>query len=604
MLNKAMQDKKMQPLDGWMAAVVSVLIALAAWYGLAHPRTLSVEWPGTLKSASFAPFRDGQTPLKEIFPTPEQIEEDLVLLKGTFDGVRTYTSLGGMEVVPALAAKHGLTLTHSAWIGREAARNNQEVDALIDTANHYPEAVKRVIVGNEVLLRQDLKPDELIAYIDRVRHAVKQPVSYADVWAFWLKYPQVAEHVDYITIHILPYWEDEPVSVEHAQQHLLANIDRIKQAFPGKPILVGETGWPTEGRSRGPAAADMLVAAEFARRLPALAAANGFDYNLVEAFDQTWKARQEGTVGARWGVYDSDRQQKYGLTGAVNPVPNAFKRAGVSILLGILFAIALVPLCRTRRAALAVALCTQLLGAALVESVYSAVRLTISPASFTWMQQHILFAMADHGWLSEATVGIWYKRLLQDQVEPLALVWGWSMAFFAIAFTLVFVRWTGALLMGTKPDAVARLVRSGFGFYALGAMVFALIFVTSGRYMDMPVSHFWLPLVAALTLGCIRCLQLRVALEHYAIYTRCTLFNRHAVWLLPLAALACIWGEVGAMLGGSDFIAMHPTLALQVPLIARSIVANHELMFWCVMCVLLAVPFRIGSGIQRRAAAM
>ena len=215
-----------------IAIIVSVLLALASWYGIAHPREITAEWDGALKSASFAPFRDGQSPLKEIFPESDQIEADLVKLKGVFDGVRTYTSLGGMEVVPELAAKHGFSLTHSAWLGRGAAGNDKEISALIDTANRYPQAVKRVIVGNEVLLRQDLKPDELIAYIDLVRGAIKQPVSYADVWAFWLKNPQVADHVDYITIHILPYWEDEPVSVEDAQQHMLAIINRIKERFP------------------------------------------------------------------------------------------------------------------------------------------------------------------------------------------------------------------------------------------------------------------------------------------------------------------------------------------------------------------------------------
>ncbi|MEZ5435844.1 MAG: hypothetical protein R3E67_04590 [Pseudomonadales bacterium] len=285
-------------------------LAALAWWGVIYPRSIASEWHEPLKSASFAPFADGQSPLKKVFPTQEQIEADLVRLKGIFSGIRTYTAQDGMEVVPELAEKHGFVLTHSAWLGREKNGNDKEVAVLIETANRYPQAVKRVIVGNEVLLRRDLKADELIAYIDQVRSAIQQPVSYADVWAFWLKNPQVAEHVDYLTIHILPYWEDEPVSLHDAQQHMLAIIEKIKQRFPGKPILVGETGWPTEGRSRGPAHADLLTAAEFVRALPKLAAEHGFDYNIVEAYDQSWKAQLEGTVGARWGLFDSAREEK------------------------------------------------------------------------------------------------------------------------------------------------------------------------------------------------------------------------------------------------------------------------------------------------------
>jgi exo-beta-1,3-glucanase (GH17 family) len=291
----------------FFAWLVCVAVAALVWWAVIYPRPIAVEWHQPLKSASFAPFYDGQSPLKKVFPTRAQIEEDLARLKGVFSGIRTYTSQDGMEVVPELAEKYGFTLTHSAWLGREKADNDKEIAALIETANRYPQAVKRVIVGNEVLLRRDLKPDELIAYIDKVRAAVKQPVSYADVWAFWLKNPQVADHVDYITIHILPYWEDEPVSLHDAQQHMLTIIDKIKQRFPGKPILVGETGWPTEGRSRGLAHADLLTAAAFVRALPQLAAEHDFDYNVVEAYDQSWKAQLEGTVGARWGLaHDGD----------------------------------------------------------------------------------------------------------------------------------------------------------------------------------------------------------------------------------------------------------------------------------------------------------
>ena len=568
--------------------VVSVLLALASWYGIAHPREISAEWNGTLKSASFAPFRDGQSPLKEIFPESHQIEADLVKLKGIFDGVRTYTSLGGMEVVPELAAKHGFSLTHSAWLGRGAAGNDKEITALIDTANRYPQAVKRVIVGNEVLLRQDLKPDELIAYIDRVRDSIQQPVSYADVWAFWLKYPQVADHVDYITIHILPYWEDEPVSVEGGQQHMLAIINRIKARFPGKPILVGETGWPTEGRSRGPAHANLVTAATFVRALPAFAAEHDFDYNVVEAFDQSWKAQLEGTVGARWGLFDNARNLKFSLTGAVVPIDNAVPRILASVVLGFIVALLLVPLAKNIRFAMFLAVWSQLFSAALVQAVYKSLRLAISPTSFTWAEQHILFFMADQHWLSDASVSFWYKLLLQIIAEPFAVIWGWLLAGFALLFSTASLLWVRAALKNIVVDRSAALVRNGFGIYAIGAVVFALMFATSGRYIDIPLPQFLLPLIVALALKIL----------HQSVSTRCSFFDRFIVWLLPLAALVCIWGEAGAMLGGSDFISMHPTLGERIPLLAKSVIANHELLWWSFVCVLLALPFRMTKPVE------
>lgn len=585
----------------FLALVISATLALAVWWFVAHAREIPASWNGPLKSASFAPFRDGQSPLKEIFPSSDQIESDLVKLKGLFEGVRTYTSLGGMEVVPELAAKYGFTLTHSAWLGRESvsnASNEKEITALIETANRYPQAVKRVIVGNEVLLRQDLEAGELIAYIDRVRSAIKQPVSYADVWAFWLKNPQVADHVDYITIHILPYWEDEPVSVEEAQQHMLEIIAIIKARFPGKPILVGETGWPTEGRSRGPASADLLTAAAFVRGLPKLAADNQFDYNVVEAYDQSWKANLEGTVGARWGIFDASRHEKFSLNGPVTPIDKAMPRVIASVLLGCLVALALLPFTKNMQGALLAAIGSQFFSAAMVEAVYKSIRLTVSPASFTWMQQHVLFFMADRHWLSDDGVAYWYKLLLQTLAEPLAYLWGWLLAVFSLFFAAMSLIWVRALLAGAGRGRAASLVRFSFTLYGLGAIAFAVMFSTSGRYMDIPLPQFYLPLIVALMLLVIRqCDAARSAMDCSVTYKSSSLIGM-IFWLLPLAAMACLWGEIKAMMRGADFIARYPTLEMQIPQLVSSILANHELLLWCVACVMLMLPFHAAKRVE------
>jgi len=588
------------PRAAWLALLFGVLVAAALWYAVVRPRTLPAEWQGPLKSASFAPFRNGQSPLREIFPSPREIEDDLLRLKGVFEGVRTYTATGGMEAVPPLAAKHGFTLTHSAWLGRDAAANERELRAVIDTANRHPGAVKRVIVGNEVLLREDLAPDRLIAYIDRVRSAIRQPVSYADVWAYWLKHPRIAGHVDFITLHILPYWEDEPVAAADAQAHLLAIVERIRTAFPGKPILVGETGWPTEGRSRGPARPSLPDAAQYVRMLPALAAQHGFDYNLVEAFDQTWKTRLEGTVGARWGLFDAERRHKYPLTGPVPALPDAGLRAVTAVALGAVIAFVLLPLAGSGAAALAVSLCAQWLGAGVVESVYQALRLTISPASFTWMQQRIVHWMYEREIATRALDAL-YVPLLQDFVGPQALLLGWAIALFAIGFAFGFVGWARALLAGARADRAARLARHGLVLYAVSAAVFSVMFSTSGRYMDIPLPHAILPTGALCMLLCIALLQPGLSPQRCTVTAAGSRVGRLAAWLLPLAALGCLWGEVGAMLGGADFIAKYPTLREQLPVIARSILANRELLLWCAANVLLGVSFWLSLRLLRGA---
>ncbi|MFX8933867.1 hypothetical protein ABTN02_19240, partial [Acinetobacter baumannii] len=85
--------------------VVSLLVALAAnlafWYFPNLPRALKTVYPGDqLRSVSFAPYRHGQDPLLEIYPSAAEVEEDVQSLVGRARGLRTYSSGEGNEVVP------------------------------------------------------------------------------------------------------------------------------------------------------------------------------------------------------------------------------------------------------------------------------------------------------------------------------------------------------------------------------------------------------------------------------------------------------------------------------------------------------------------------
>jgi len=326
---------------------LAILVSALAWWLPNRPQPVGSDPaaapPGLIQSVSFAPFRRGQGPFTKIFPTPDEVAEDLASVAKVAKGVRTYTAREGLQVVPELARRYQLDVIHSAWLGPKKNINEQEIEALIDQANRYPDTIKRIIVGNEVLLRKDLTADELIGYIRRVRAAVKQPVSYADVWEFWLKNPRLLEEVDFVTVHFLPYWEDNPIGVAHAMPHIM-DIYRIVQArLPGKPVLIGEVGWPSQGRSRRAAVPSRIEAAAFITDFMRLAQKEGFDYNLVEAFDQPWKAKLEGTVGGAWGVLDEVRHPKFRLGAMVSELPDWPIYAAFSGLIGLILLVLQLP---------------------------------------------------------------------------------------------------------------------------------------------------------------------------------------------------------------------------------------------------------------------
>ena len=176
----------------------------------------------------------------------------------------------------------------------------------------HPGVIKAFIVGNETLLRGELGPDRIKTYLDEVRQRSGLPVTYADVWEFWLRAPELAPAVDFVTIHILPYWEDEPVTAADAVQHVREVRKKVADSFAGKEIWIGEVGWPSEGRMRDGALPSPANQAMVLSGVVEAANAEDWKVNLIEAFDQPWKRLLEGTVGGYWGLFeDASRELKF-----------------------------------------------------------------------------------------------------------------------------------------------------------------------------------------------------------------------------------------------------------------------------------------------------
>jgi exo-beta-1,3-glucanase (GH17 family) len=316
----------------------------AAWLALLCALTILGWWlPNRLQnpdagvrvekfnSLSYGAYRPGQSPLNDRFATAAEVDEDLALLAPRTRAIRTYAALEGPYDIPALAQKHGLKIWQGIWLGGDRAKNQLEMARAIDMAHRYPDTIERLIVGNEVLLRRDLPVDELIADIDHVRAAVKQPVAYADVSDFWDQFPQVAPHVDVVLIHLLPYWEDVPTGIDHAVATVGEVYQHFVKLFPGRKIAIGETGWPSRGRQRRDALPSRINEARFLREFIALSQARQFDYNVIEAFDQDWKYENEGIVGANWGILSADRTAKIPTRGPLREDPLWARHAAFSI---------------------------------------------------------------------------------------------------------------------------------------------------------------------------------------------------------------------------------------------------------------------------------
>jgi glucan 1,3-beta-glucosidase len=180
------------------------------------------------------------------------------------------------------------------------------------------------------------------------------PVTYADVWEFWLRYRDIAAAVDFITIHILPYWEDFPIPVKDAAAHVESIRKDVAAAFPGREILIGEFGWPSAGRMREGALPSRANQARAVQEVLAQAKRENYRVNVIEAFDQPWKRQLEGTVGGHWGLYDAyGRQAKFSWGAAVSNHPGWRMQAGGGVALAAAMFAAALAMRRRRGAALA-----------------------------------------------------------------------------------------------------------------------------------------------------------------------------------------------------------------------------------------------------------
>jgi exo-beta-1,3-glucanase (GH17 family) len=265
-----------------------------------------------LRGMAYGPFRQGQSPDWGIYPTLDEVRADMPLLESVANGIRTY-GCQNLEAVVTAAQEAGVPLALGAWLSGDPVADRAEIECAVTQAQSSP-AVISVIAGSESVLRGQLTPAELCAYLQEVRNRTGLPATTAEPWHVWVDAPDLAACADFLLVHIHPYWECQ--AVESAAAFVQEKYEEVRSRFPGKRVVIGETGWPTQGTGRegvcGPmpeptAGQQSLFAAQFldwARQA-------GAEFYFFDAFDEPWKC--EGgrpPVECHWGIYDTGRVPK------------------------------------------------------------------------------------------------------------------------------------------------------------------------------------------------------------------------------------------------------------------------------------------------------
>jgi exo-beta-1,3-glucanase (GH17 family)/cellulose synthase/poly-beta-1,6-N-acetylglucosamine synthase-like glycosyltransferase len=321
-----------------MRAVVAVVLFVTAihagMWGALRDKQQAPDFTGVLPSVSYAPFEGTGHPDVDNLPSVEKIRADMKKLAPLTRAIRLYSSTGGVELVPPIAAEFGLKVTVGAWIDKNVERNEREIDAAINLAKHNSNVIG-VVVGNETVYRGEQKVDDLIELIKRVKKSVNVPVTTGEIWNIWRDNPQLGYSVDFIAAHVLPYWEN--FTDKQAVDQAVSMYQLLRTQFPGKRIVIAEFGWPSAGYNLRNADPGPFEQAAVLRSFVTRAEAIGMEYNIVEAIDQPWKFF-EGGVGPYWGILNAAREPKFSWTGPIVN-PDYWKLATIAVLVGILMSL-------------------------------------------------------------------------------------------------------------------------------------------------------------------------------------------------------------------------------------------------------------------------
>ncbi|MDP4600528.1 MAG: glycosyl hydrolase family 17 protein [Polaribacter sp.] len=269
-------------------------------------------WSETLRKGMhgicFSMYEDGQGPGNTI--TKAQVDRRIKILKPYTKWIRSFSCIEGNEHIPRIAKKHGMKNLVGAWLGNDMQKNEQEIEGLIQLAKEG--CVDIAAVGNEVLYRKELTPQELLAYILRVKEALKElhiPVGYVDAYYEFAHRPEITKACDVILANCYPYWEG--CDINQSLLHMQEMFRIATHAGQGKKVIITETGWPSQGSSLGGAHSNAENAMKYFINAQTWAAKDTIEMFYFSSFDESWKVGAEGDVGPYWGLWDKHEKLKF-----------------------------------------------------------------------------------------------------------------------------------------------------------------------------------------------------------------------------------------------------------------------------------------------------
>ena len=254
----------------------------------------------------FSPYEEGQSAGDQI--SEAQIRRRMEIIKPYTKWIRTFSCTDGNEMIPRIAHEYGIKTLVGAWLGDDDDINKCEIAGLIKLAKAG--YVDIAAVGNEVMYRGDLTEDELLAFMNQVKQAIPNiPMGYVDAYYEFTERPRITDACDVILANCYPFWEGCPL--EYSLLYMKEMFAQATTAANGKKVIITETGWPNLGTNFEGAYPSFDNAIKYFVNAQQWANEDNIEMFYFSSFDESWKVRAEGDVGAFWGIWDKDETLKF-----------------------------------------------------------------------------------------------------------------------------------------------------------------------------------------------------------------------------------------------------------------------------------------------------
>lgn len=289
------------------------------------------------KAICYSGFRAGQDPGSGIFPSYQEVKQDLLMLQSHWHYLRLYDCDQHAETVLQVIKNEQLDFkimlgayivaerNNSAcpWGGdysdEQLAANKQQnlkqIKKLIGFANQYPDIIASLSAGNEATVEwtdHDVPVESVIDYVRMIKQAARQPVTFCENYVPWLdKLKPLADEVDFISIHTYPVWEYK--NIDEAMAFTLENYHSVTDTYPDKAVVITEAGWATNSNGRGIEATNVCEERQkrYYNDLMQWSEKENILIFVFEAFDELWKGSDEEMEPEKhWGLFTVDRQPK------------------------------------------------------------------------------------------------------------------------------------------------------------------------------------------------------------------------------------------------------------------------------------------------------